>query len=297
MKRKLIFAALLLIMLPLSLFADEYIAFWSWTNDDPGITAYRYQLNSQDPDGWTVVGPEVTQYSYAIEDPSQDITLYVQASYDGVNWSGSSETVAPAPEPAAKEEITVEETPEVDEITAEESAAKSVNKSSRWYVSNTFGLNVLAGSWNKQSAGSLASTTLAQNSRIGIVDKVTAGYQFNDWFRLSFSAGFAYQFSKNLSSNGYIYLPFTVNTDFRVANFGSLDIWTQISVGMYDRIFGKKFQLGPMAGLGIYAEYAINDNFFIGGGISTNFFMTFYKGGTEFLWEVTPVYLSCTYMF
>ena len=67
-----------------SLFAGETVR-WSWTSGDGNISFYRYQLDGEDDDGWTVVDSSVT----SVVLPREDSTLFVQASPDGVNWSAS----------------------------------------------------------------------------------------------------------------------------------------------------------------------------------------------------------------
>ena len=84
---------------------------WSWNLHDEDISFYRYQLNSEDDDGWTVVDSTVT--SVSLESDSESDTLYVQASRDGIIWSESghatfvpekTEEILPIAEPAEIEE-------------------------------------------------------------------------------------------------------------------------------------------------------------------------------------------------
>lgn len=305
MRRKTILTAVLLVLLPLCLFADEYISFWNWSAEDPDVIAYRYQLNGEDPDGWTVVSADVTEYVYSIEDPTKDNILYLQSSYDGENWSESAISVTPAPEPVRPEVAVsvVEEAPAVAEIIAEEPVAASatevkasVNKSGRWFVTDRLGFNVSVLSWASDSG-----TTLSPKARFAIIDKISAGYQFNDWFRLGLTTGFAYQFTSYENTKGYMYIPLTIDTDFRFAKVGSVDFWAQLSLGGYDRIVGNRYQLGPMGAFSLYAEYAVNDHFMVGAGTGVSVFFTIFKNtsglGSEILFEANPVYLTCTYMF
>ena len=103
---------------------------WEWLLDDPDVTAYRYQLGGEDPDGWIVVSADTSTYRAEGLDPYQDYTLYVQRSYDGINWSESGVSTAKAlleaapvveevvaePEPVVVEEEVVEEMPVVEEV-------------------------------------------------------------------------------------------------------------------------------------------------------------------------------------
>ena len=69
---------------------------WAWTHDDPAVTAYRYQIDGEDPDGWTVVGSDVTSIEIAGLDAEAEHTLHLQRSYDGENWSASATSTAKA---------------------------------------------------------------------------------------------------------------------------------------------------------------------------------------------------------
>lgn len=92
---------LLVLMLSLPLFADGKIAVWQWQLDDPQVTGFRYQLNSDDPANWTYVAADVDTYEYEITDPSQELTLYLQRSYDGLNWSEAAVSSVIIEQPAS----------------------------------------------------------------------------------------------------------------------------------------------------------------------------------------------------
>lgn len=89
--------------------AEEVTINWQWEPADEEITAFRYQLDAEEEDQWTVVDASVTQFSIGPVDGSVPHTLYVQQSYDGQLWSESS---ALTYEPAA---YGVAETPEEQE--------------------------------------------------------------------------------------------------------------------------------------------------------------------------------------
>ena len=114
--------------------AAEMTVSWEWLLDDPDVTAYRYQLGGEDPDNWTVVSADTNTYEVTGLDPYQSYTLYLQRTYDGVNWSASGVSTAEAllvaeevpaavaEEPAAEEEVVpaavVEEAPVAEEAPA-----------------------------------------------------------------------------------------------------------------------------------------------------------------------------------
>lgn len=116
MKRASIVIALLLVVVA-GAFALDATVTWSWSQNDPDVKYFRYQLDGEEEGLWTVVGADVLNASYDI-DVSVEHTLYLQQSYDGANWSASSHTVS-----AAVEEETVladvVETSEPAEVPAE----------------------------------------------------------------------------------------------------------------------------------------------------------------------------------
>ena len=107
MKRnKLMLALAALLIIGLSgLSAAGMTVSWEWLLDDPDVTAYRYQLNGEEEDGWTVVSGDTDSYTAEGLDPYQSYTLYLQRSYDGVNWSESAVSTASAMIPEGTEAI------------------------------------------------------------------------------------------------------------------------------------------------------------------------------------------------
>lgn len=75
-------AVLILLLALFSLHSESL--HWSWHTEDTGISFFRYQKNTRKSDGWTVVDSPVTGIILPF---TGDDTLYVEASYDGENWS------------------------------------------------------------------------------------------------------------------------------------------------------------------------------------------------------------------
>ena len=96
MKRASILIALLLVVVA-GAFALDATVTWSWSQNDPDVKYFRYQLDGEEEGKWTVVDADVLSASYDI-DVSVEHTLYLQQSYDGANWSASSHTVSAAVE-------------------------------------------------------------------------------------------------------------------------------------------------------------------------------------------------------
>ena len=118
LSKVLLFIAIVLcISLPLSA-AKMMNVTWQWLLNDPYVTSYRYQLDGENEDGWTVVSADTDTYVAVGLDPYKDYTLYLQCTYDGSVWSESAKSTAYAlleyvEVPAVVEEPVVEEAPVV----------------------------------------------------------------------------------------------------------------------------------------------------------------------------------------
>lgn len=89
--KKALIATIILFISAFALFALDGNVKWVWFENDPGVEYYRYQLEGEDDDKWTVVSWSVNEVTFFL-DVSVLHTLYLQQSYDGVNWSESSFT-------------------------------------------------------------------------------------------------------------------------------------------------------------------------------------------------------------
>ncbi|MDY0244978.1 MAG: hypothetical protein RBQ89_09180, partial [Sphaerochaeta sp.] len=140
MKRKFITVLAVLILLPAFLFAVPVVVTWEWLLEDPLVTTFRYQVDGEEEDNWTVVDSSVTSYTERGLDGTVDHALYLQQSYDGVHFSGSAISVAEAmfppeeevpvvasePVPAVEEMVAEEPAPVAEEVVAEEPAEEVV---------------------------------------------------------------------------------------------------------------------------------------------------------------------------
>jgi hypothetical protein len=122
MKRKFITVLAVLILLPAFLFAVPVVVTWEWLLEDPLVTTFRYQVDGEEEDNWTVVDSSVTSYTERGLDGTVDHTLYLQQSYDGVHFSESAISVAEAMFPPEEEVPVVasEPVPVAEEMVAEE---------------------------------------------------------------------------------------------------------------------------------------------------------------------------------
>jgi len=123
MKRKFIAVLAALILLPAFLFAVPVVVTWEWLLEDPMVTTFRYQIDGEEEEKWTVVDSSVTSYTERGLDGTKSHTLYLQQSYDGVYFSGSALSVAEPMFPVEEPTSVVAEAPVVAEepvVAAEE---------------------------------------------------------------------------------------------------------------------------------------------------------------------------------
>ncbi len=113
MRMKFIALLAALVLLPAVLFAVPVVVTWEWLLEDPMVTTFRYQIDGEDADKWTVVDSSVTSYTERGLDGTLAHTLYLQQSYDGVNFSGSAISIAEPMFPAVEQEPVIAEEPVV----------------------------------------------------------------------------------------------------------------------------------------------------------------------------------------
>ncbi len=142
-----IIALLAMVVLPLSARKAMNVS-WEWLLSDPDVTAYRYQLNGEAEDGWTVVDGMTSAYTATGLDPYSDYTLYLQCSYDGINWSESASSTAYALLKLEEEAPAAEAVETAEVVEAEEKVEETV-----FYV---YGIGI-SNRWTKSS---FESTTL-----------------------------------------------------------------------------------------------------------------------------------------
>ncbi len=128
MKKLIAVLLALLVLVPASLFAVPVVITWEWLMEDPDVTAFRYQVDGEDPAAWTVVDSSVTSYTVEGIEGSVTHSLYLQQSYDGENWSVSAISLVeplaaePAPEAVAEAPVVVAEKPAIEAAAAETTA-------------------------------------------------------------------------------------------------------------------------------------------------------------------------------
>lgn len=96
MKKILLTLSVLLFSVAALFAAQEMNVTWQWLLDDPEVQYYRYQLDGTLDDGWTVVSADISEYTATGLDPYSDHTLYLERSYDAINWSETASSTAEA---------------------------------------------------------------------------------------------------------------------------------------------------------------------------------------------------------
>ncbi len=128
--KRILLCILLALFSMAGLFALDGLVTWVWFENDPMVEYFRYQVDGEDDDKWTVVDWSVNEVTIML-DVSVVHTLYLQQSYDGENWSESSMTDSDImtdetnnyEEELLEEEVPVEEETQPEEEPVTEEAA------------------------------------------------------------------------------------------------------------------------------------------------------------------------------
>jgi hypothetical protein len=86
---RIVIMAFIMLATSAFLFAQEVSITWNWSASQDGISAFRYQMDAEEENAWTVVDVSVTEYETGPVDATVPHVLYVQQSFDGENWSAS----------------------------------------------------------------------------------------------------------------------------------------------------------------------------------------------------------------
>lgn len=247
--------------------AQEMSVTWEWLLDDPEVNYHRYQLDGMDENNWTVVPGDVSVYVAEGLDPYKSYTLYLQRSYDGINWSETAEATAEAlletaeltpvveEEPVVVEEPVVEEVvveEPVEEVVAVEPVSAKAPSESRFTFSMLFSGGVLTPvNYNNQfdpdwnvSAG-LAfdfANIITANDNVGFGLRVNLAGDFYAQYESFFDNGFTGFFKDFFNPENYTY-----------GASASMLLTTDARVGIVD------FTLGLGGGYGIVTDHSIVD--------------------------------------
>lgn len=252
--RKLFLCLALALICTASLFASQALVTWTWYENDPDVMFYRYQVDAQDDDGWTVLDRDVNELTLLL-DVSLAHSFYLQQSYDGEIWSQSSvvesEVFSDLGNSNEEGTVTEEETflsdvnQEEEDLPAmalespsgqpEETAASEASKANESrppFRSLDYGfgyLNTIPDSAGPKTAGIFGSYSMP------LAD---AGI-----FKIGFKANLAVYASKEL---------FTHLSDLSVVSYANLLAMGVLPIGNSDIYLA----LGPDAGFNLFSEYS-----------------------------------------
>jgi len=248
MKKLLLCLALALISMT-SLFAVQAYVTWTWYENDSDVQFYRFQLDAQEDDGWTIVGNDVNEITLLL-DVSQAHSLYLQQSYDGQIWSESSvveseiftdfgsnnEEAVVEEESLQPEEVQPEAEPatsvaaeELSEEKAEETSEPEKKTPSRAFEYGLGYLNTIPDSKGPKTAGAFVSYSMP--------------FKEAEVFKIGFKANLAVFASKELFSH-----------------FSELSVLSYVNVlamGVLPLGNGELYlAFGPDAGFNLFSEYS-----------------------------------------
>ena len=248
MKKLLLCLALALISMA-SLFAVQAYVTWTWYENDSDVQFYRFQLDAQEDDGWTIVGNDVNEITLLL-DVSQAHSLYLQQSYDGQIWSESSvveseiftdfgsnnEEAVVEEESLQPEEVQPEAEPatsvaaeELSEEKAEETSEPEKKTPSRAFEYGLGYLNTIPDSKGPKTAGAFVSYSMP--------------FKEAEVFKIGFKANLAVFASKELFSH-----------------FSELSVLSYVNVlamGVLPLGNGELYlAFGPDAGFNLFREYS-----------------------------------------
>ena len=250
--KKLLFCLVIVLISMASLFALQGKVTWTWYENDPDVLFYRYQLDSQNDDGWTVVDRDVNEVTLLI-DVSQVHSLYLQQSYDGVIWSQSSVVESEIftdfgrnndevfeedifPEAEQSEQAVAEEGPKEEQAEAslEQVSAQSAEKTETYtpFMALDYGfgyLNTIPDSAGPKTAGAFVAYS---------IPFINAGV-----LKVGFKANLAIYASKEL---------FT-----RLSEVSAVSYLNILALGLLNIGNGDVYMaLGPDAGFNLFSDYS-----------------------------------------
>ena len=248
--KKLLLCLVLALISMASLFAVQAYVTWTWFENDSDVQFYRYQLDAEEDDGWTIVGNDVNEITLLL-DVSQVHSLYLQQSYDGQLWSESSvveseiftefgnnnEEAVAEEEISQTEEVQPEAEPEKSvaaeaptEEKAEAEAAEPEKKAPSGSLEYGLGyLNSIPDSKGPKTAGAFVSYSLP--------------FKDTGVFKIGFKANLAVFASKEL---------FTHFSEVSVLSYLNV-----LAMGVLPLGNGELYMaFGPDAGFNLFSEYS-----------------------------------------
>ncbi|MBO4409190.1 MAG: hypothetical protein J5775_00395 [Spirochaetales bacterium] len=269
--KRMIAVIVMLVSVLACVFAYEGTVTWTWYENDPKVEYYRYQVDAQNDDGWTVVDKYAYEVSIVL-DVSVLHTLYLQQSYDGIIWSESSAAdseVFLEPEPVEEEPVpeeVVEPVEEPEEVVPEEPVEEVPEEPVEIYIpKNTVDVGFGYMNYIPDSAG-------AKN--VGIV--VSYSRPLFSWnvFDLGVKVNLALYANKNLIldiKNTVLtpYVDLMAQASFKVA---SSDIYLALGADASKILTeGTRYNLGLAAEIGV--RYHRSEKFTVGFAVADHYYL------------------------
>ena len=269
--KRMIAVIVMLVSVLACVFAYEGTVTWTWYENDPKVEYYRYQVDAQNDDGWTVVDKYAYEVSIVL-DVSVLHTLYLQQSYDGIIWSESSAAdseVFQEPEPVEEEPVpeeVVEPVEEPEEVVPEEPVEEVPEEPVEIYIpKNTVDVGFGYMNYIPDSAG-------AKN--VGIV--VSYSRPLFSWnvFDLGVKVNLALYANKNLIldiKNTVLtpYVDLMAQASFKVA---SSDIYLALGADASKILTeGTRYNLGLAAEIGV--RYHRSEKFTVGFAVADHYYL------------------------
>ena len=250
---------------------------WSWHSQDENISYYRWQLNGETEGLWTVVDSSVTSVVLPVE---EDSILYVQSSYDGINWSRSGSKAYSI----------------ADSSYVADRAQKTKRSSMRFSIA-PYSLAL----YRFYNGYNTASTRTKTKSVYGFAASVELDIPLTT--NLSIYPSLCY----NIVSKEHTVIPSAklvqyfktgVGVDFTFNITEKSSIYTGAFAGAMLHLNNKKASISPYFGARLGYDYNLDDHFSIG--VLSRASFAFFTGRTEALMDsvtilIDPVSITLTY--
>jgi hypothetical protein len=292
--KKLVSVLLILLVSGLSLYAETTLR-WSWHTQDERIEFFRYQLNGEDDDNWTVVDSSVR----AVVLPTSDNnTLYVQASYDGVNWSVSGFKTYVFEENETPAEESIAETAEFLPEAAEEVSLEKKHNSLR------VGITPYSMAFYRFYNGyNTTSTRTKTNSVYGFAASLEFNMPLSSWLSIYPELGCDIIVKKDTiipGARNVQYYKIGAGIDFIFDITDSSSIYAGLFGGAMAHINNKKASITPYFGARLGYDYSFSEHFSIGAAARVSFAL--FIGRSEHLMDsmtilVDPLGVTASYRF
>lgn len=266
-RSKNIFCILLVMILALSCISARSIR-WTWQAGDDAVQYFRYQLDGEDPEKWTVVDADTDCYQLD-NAGGKAYTLYVQASYDGDTWSSSASNTSAVQPVAGLEVIEIEDD-------AEERADLALNRPGRISITLSAGYGTQVA-----ESGVKAGTDVITPYKHNVKAELGLGVQATERLRIAGSAGFGMTDFMVGTEERYLFtLPLLAGLEITTPEIGSFSGFVGAYAGGYFRFWnGKLAKAGPAVQLRAGMDMRLAKHFALTFSTGTSWILENWKDG------------------